>query len=130
MHIPTASMAVLLSASGFMLSSAAQAASATCLGGNYRVETTDFGLLRFYVNDSLTFRGTPVLKKIQDGHNYLDVSPNVGPNPADVVFEYSFVVPQFATGQVYYSYLDSRVSRFFPTPLSNVTRTPLTCQIW
>lgn len=124
------SVITVASALSLLASSAAYSASATCTGGIYRVQTTDQGIAKLYVNDTLTFSGQPELVKVLDGHNYLKMDPNVGPRPADVSFEYSFVVPQFAASQVYYSYLDSRVSTFFPSPSSNVTRTPLICQLW
>lgn len=113
---------------GMLVGSSAFSAS-VCTGGVYRVETSGYSV-SLYTNNSLSYQGVPQVTKVLDGHNYLDVSPNVGPKPQDVIIENSFVVPMYATGSVYYSYLDTRVSQLFPVPSSSVSRTPLICQGW
>lgn len=104
-------------------------AGSICTGGNYRVETTG-NYVTVYTNNIPSFQGIPQLTKVWDGHNYHNVNPNVGPRPQDIIIENSFVVPQFTTGSIYYSYLDARISTIFPVPSASDNRTTLLCQAW
>jgi len=101
-------------------------ADTSCKGGDYRVDV-EGRTVSMYVAGTPTFRGLPRITRSQDGYVYYDVSPNIGPQPADIMIEYMLVDPAFPAGSVYTAYLDSRVSSFLPKPSQNVTRTQLIC---
>lgn len=108
-----------------------QAGSSTCIGQTFKIITSGY-YMEVYQYERKIFEGPAQLWKQEFGgpvlYNYFKVDPNVGPKPADIVVERTFIIPAVASSIVYYGWMDTRTTSIFPTPSTNLSRENIICQ--